>query len=93
MAKVIITARVMPTSPDVDLDSIEQSALSIVKGKIGDAETRVKRQPIAFGLIAIDITFIWEENLGSPEDILNPLITQIDGVNSFELTDVRRAIG
>ena len=83
----------MPSSPDADLDNIQSEALKTIQSKIGDAETRVARQPIAFGLIAVDITFIWEENLGSPEDILQPLIMQIQDVNSFELTDVRRAIG
>jgi len=83
----------MPTSPDANLDSIQAAALKIIQSKIGDAETRIARQPIAFGLIAVDITFIWEENLGSPEDVLQPLIMGIQDVNSFELTDVRRAIG
>jgi len=93
MAKVVITARIMPTSPDANLDTIEQESLKIIKSKVGSSDTRVKRSPIAFGLVAVDITFIWDENLGSPEDILQPLITQLPDVNSFELTDVRRAIG
>ena len=74
----------MPASPDANLDKIQAEALNIIKSKVGDAETRVARQPIAFGLIAVDITFIWEENLGSPEDVLQPLILKIADVNSFE---------
>jgi translation elongation factor EF-1beta len=83
----------MPTSPEANLDKIQSESLKIIKSKIGAADTREARQPIAFGLIAVDITFIWEENLGSPEDVLKPLIEAVTDVNSFEITDVRRALG
>ncbi|MFC1686899.1 elongation factor 1-beta family protein [Nanoarchaeota archaeon] len=48
--------------------------------------------PIAFGLKAINIIFAMDEAKGSP-DVLEEKITAIDGVQSFEVIDVRRAIG
>ena len=67
MAKVVITARIMPLSPEEDLKRIEKEALETIAKYAGEGETRVKIVPIAFGLQAIDITFILDEKFGTPE--------------------------
>ncbi len=55
-------------------------------------ETKVNIQPIAFGLKAIDITFVMDEKLGSP-DVVCEKIVALGDVNSCEVTDCRRALG
>ena len=55
-------------------------------------EGEVKIEPVGYGLKAIRILFIYSENKGDTEP-LEKEIMGIDGVNSVEVIDVRRAIG
>jgi elongation factor 1-beta len=86
---VIITARIMPESPDVDLDQIIDSAKNIVNefGQLGKTET----MPIAFGLKAVIIHFIVPEKEGGTDDVEKKL-SEIPNVQSVEIVDVRRAL-
>ena len=82
----------MPKSPDVDLAKVQEQALSKIKGFAGDGEVRAEEEPIAFGLKALKITFVSNEEKGST-DSLEEQIKEIEGVNSVETIDVRRALG
>ncbi len=93
MAKAIITLKIMPESPDVDLDAVQAAAEAKINAFVGeDGEKRFSQEPIAFGLKALNIIFVMEEQQGSTEPLEHELAS-IDGVNSVEVTDVRRAIG
>jgi len=82
----------MPASPDIDLASVERRAKEHIRAFTGSDEFKVEIKPIAFGLKAVDITFITPEEKGSTEP-LEQEIAAMDGVNSAEVTDVRRAVG
>ncbi len=91
MAKVVVTMRIMPEDPSINLDSIKGEATKIIeemKGKVG----KVEIQPIAFGLNAVMIYFIRDESLGGTSEIEKKL-SEIKGVDSVEVTDVRRTVG
>ncbi len=92
MASVIVTLKIMPESPDVDLGGLEASVKKKIEHFCGETETRTSIEPIAFGLKAIRIIFVTDENKGSTEKLENDIAT-IDGVNSVEVVDVRRAVG
>lgn len=92
MAQVIITFKIMPESPETDLAAIESAAKEKIAEVSGNTEFRTAIEPIAFGLKSINITFIMDEAKGST-DVLEQKIGEIEGVNSVEVTDVRRAIG
>ncbi|MGV8162825.1 MAG: elongation factor 1-beta [Candidatus Nanoarchaeia archaeon] len=92
MANAIVTVKIMPESPEVDLSAIETTALQMIEEYAGKGDTKVTVEPIAFGLKAVNIIFIVDEKLGSPDKIAEKLET-IEGVNSVETIDVRRAIG
>ena len=92
MANAIVTVKIMPDSPDVNLDELEGKAMQLIKEFAGDTETKTSQEPIAFGLKAINIIFVVDEAKGSP-DVVAEKIAEIDDVNSCEVTDVRRAIG
>ena len=92
MANAIVTIKIMPESPEIDLKKVEITALSMIEEYAGKGDTKVTIEPIAFGLKAINIIFIVDEKLGSPDKITEEL-EKIDGVNSLETIDVRRAIG
>ena len=58
----------------------------------GQGETKTEIEPIAFGLKALKIIFVMDEAKGSPDPVAEEIV-QIKGVNSAEISDVRRAIG
>ena len=91
MADVVITFKLMPTAPDVDLSSVEgkaKEAITAFGGEVGKVET----QPVAFGLNALILIFVMDESKGSTDE-LETQISNMEGVNSVECTDVRRTIG
>ena len=92
MAQVIVTLKVMPTSPEVNLERLKVSITEIVESFVGKTDIRVVEEPIAFGLTALMVTFIADEQKGST-DPLEQKIAEIEDVNSVEATDVRRAVG
>ncbi|MBC8494830.1 elongation factor 1-beta [archaeon] len=92
MANAIITIKIMPTSPEVDLMTLETQILKKIEAFAGKGDTKSETEPIAFGLNALNIIFIMDESIGSP-DVLADQVAEFEGVNSAEITDVRRAIG
>ena len=92
MANAIITLKIMPESPDVDLGAVQEAAMNHIKEFAGEGDTKVEEQPVAFGIKALQIIFVMDEDKGSTEALENS-ISEVDGVQSVEVTDVRRAIG
>ena len=92
MAQVVVTIKIMPISPETDLDNIESQAKTKIIDFSQTKEIKTEQEPIAFGLKAVKIIFVMDESKGST-DPLEENIKKIDGVNSVEVIDVRRAIG
>ena len=91
MADVVITLRIMPESPETDLKIIEKKAKVFIVEYGGDVG-KSEEKPVAFGLKALELIFVSNEDIGST-DKLEQNVASIEGVNSVEVTDVRRAIG
>lgn len=93
MGVAICTVKIMPESPESDLEKIETEAKAFIDEFTGkEAEKRVEIEPIAFGLKAVKITFVMNEDLGSPDPVAEK-ISEFEGVNSATISDVRRALG
>lgn len=92
MAKIVATIKIMPTSPEIDLDKLENEAKTKITDFSQNQEIKSEQEPVAFGLKALKIMFVMEESKGSI-DPLEEDIKTIPGVNSVEVIDVRRAIG
>ncbi len=92
MANVIATVKIMPESPEVNLAKIEEEAKKIIADFAGEGETKTEIEPVAFGLKALKILFVMDEAKGSPDPVAEK-INVLEGVNSAEISDVRRAIG
>jgi elongation factor 1-beta len=92
MAKAIVTVKIMPESPEMDLNKIEELAKEKIEAFAGKGETKTEIEPIAFGLRALKIIFVMDEKIGSPDPVAEE-ISRMEGVNSAEISDVRRAIG
>ncbi|MCH8067049.1 MAG: elongation factor 1-beta [Nanoarchaeota archaeon] len=92
MSQVVITLKIMPKSPEINLNTIETDAKKKIIDFSQTREIKTEQEPIAFGLKAIKIIFVMDESKGST-DSLEESIKTIPGVNSVEAVDVRRAIG
>ncbi|MBW2994947.1 elongation factor 1-beta [Candidatus Woesearchaeota archaeon] len=91
MADVIVTLKIMPVSPEIDLKTVQSKVDHLVK-EFGGEVGKIEEEPVGFGLVALKFFFVMPESLGSTDD-LEEKIQQLDGINSVEVTDVRRAIG
>lgn len=91
MASVILTLKIMPASPEVDLAQIEEQAKKLVE-QFGADWGKCETEPVAFGLKCLKPMFVLDEGKGSPDD-LEKEISEIEGVQSVDVIDVRRTIG
>jgi elongation factor 1-beta len=91
MADVVVTLKIMPESPETNLADIEAKSKEFVTS-FGGEVGKVEEVPVAFGLKALNILFVMDENKGST-DALEEQISGVEGVNSVDVTDVRRTIG
>jgi len=92
MADVILTLRIMPESPEIDLKTLESKVKKKITAFSGESQMKLEQQPVAFGLKALMVTFVMDENKGSTEE-LEKDIESLEEVQSVEVTDVRRAVG
>ena len=89
MGEVVATVKIMPKSPDVELEEMKINAQNIINK---DAELhKIEEEPIAFGLVALNVTFIIHDSEGGTAIIENKL-TKLPNVSSIEIIDVRRLI-
>lgn len=91
MGVALIKIKLMPSSPDVNLEEIKEKAKKIVENNKG-ARVSFEEQPIAFGLKAVIVGFEQNEDNGELEPIENAL-REIEDVSSVEVVDMRRAFG
>ena len=91
MTNIVVTLKVMPDSPEVDMDILEDKVRDEVE-KFGGDVGKVEFEPIGYGLTALKCIFLMDESKGSTEP-LEEAIKALDNVQSVEVTDVRRTIG
>ena len=93
MAQAVVTIRVMPESPETDMHKLQHAAELAIDHFVGEKhEKRAAIEPVAFGLKSLKVTFVMDEAKGGTEP-LEQAIEKIEGVQSVEVTDVRRAVG
>ncbi len=92
MGFAVVTLKVMPESPEVDLEQLEVKVKEKIKDFAGEGETKTEIEPVAFGLKALKVIFVMDESQGSPDPVAEE-VDKFDEVASAEIVDVRRAIG
>ena len=90
MGIAAVKIKLMPTSPEVNLEKIQEEARKTIEEMDGK-NPNFEKQPIAFGLNALEILFAWPEEKELEE--LEEKLKMIENVNSVQVTDIRRAIG
>ena len=84
-----IKIKIMPKSPDSNLEEIKEKAKAIVEKK-GGKNREYKEEPIAFGLKAIIAFFELSEDIELEE--IEKALNSIEEVNSIQIIDMRRLI-
>ena len=91
MGTAALQIKVMPTSPQVDLNNLKEE----VKNKLEEAGSirieKIEEQDIAFGLKALVVTLAWPEEKETEEAV--EAVMKIEQVSSVDIIDYRRAFG
>lgn len=86
MGDVAVTLKVMPESPEVDLDALKEQ----IKDAVGEKEfERVEEEPIGFGLVALNVTIVVDDGEGGSEPAENA-IADLNDVATVEVTHMTR---
>ncbi len=85
MGEVVATLKVMPESPDVDLTALKAAIESNIPAELHE----ITEEPIAFGLVALNVVFIVEDGEGGTEPT-EEFCAGLPDVASVEITDTRR---
>lgn len=85
-----IKIKIMPTSPEVDLETIKSSAQKYIENK-GGRNSKFDEEPIAFGLKAIIAYFEWPEEKELEE--VEEGLKKLENVASIQIIDMRRLLG
>lgn len=83
MADVLITFKVMPEEAGMDMDKLIDAIKNLDDVKIND----MKKIPIAFGLVALEPSFIIEDEEGATNALEGKLRT-IKGIKEVEVVGV-----
>ncbi len=90
MGITAVKIRILPTSPETDIEKLEDTIRRITEKK-GGKNCKFEEEPIAFGLKALIAFFAWPEEL-ELEGLENAL-NEIEEVSSIQVIDMRRAFG
>lgn len=85
MANVIVDIRILPKDIGVNLEKLEKEILSTI------APEKISREPIAFGLVAINVSKIVKDEAGQIDE-LEKKLKSIEGVGEIEVLSVTRSI-
>lgn len=91
MANVIIKLKVLPKLVETDFDKLIKDCTKLIDA-FGGKVHKTEKEPIAFGMQALIIIFIMDEQIGAT-DKLEAQITDLEAVSSVDVADVRRAFG
>ncbi len=83
MGKVLVTAKLFPETPEVDLEKIKKE----VKEKINPE--KIEEEPIAFGLVSLKIEKVIEDDGKSLKE-LEEKLKGISNVSQAEIVQVSR---
>ncbi|MBN1786513.1 MAG: elongation factor 1-beta [Candidatus Methanofastidiosa archaeon] len=87
---LLATIRVMPEGVEVDLEALKESIRSATPS---DREVhRIDEEPIAFGLIALNVLVLSNDKEGGDVDPVAEAYSVLDDVSEVDVIDVRRLL-
>ena len=77
-----ITIKIMPSSPETDIEAI----LTKIKEKYNVQDSKI--EPIAFGLKSLTVLIVIADKEGANTDPMESYIQEVEGVESIEIINV-----
>jgi len=93
MANAIITFKIMPDSPETDLEAIAEKAKNIAKEAGAKGEMQIQINPIAFGLKELKVLAMYQVSDDLDSDGIANKMAELEGVNSAEVAQMDLAMG
>ncbi len=90
MAMMILKYKVMPESPEIDLELLSKEVKKAIEN-YGGFVNEIGEAPVGFGLKAIEVSLSLDEKKGSEE--IENLLKEIGGVSEIEIVSMSRALG
>ena len=90
MSIAAVIVKIMPDSPETDLEAIKKAAKEKLEAK-GAQQITFEEKPIAFGLKAVFLKAAIPEEQGT--DMVEEELAKIEHVSSVNIEDYRRAFG
>jgi len=90
MGTAAVQYKIMPASPDTDLELIKTAVNAKIQ-ELGGVSSNVEETPVAFGLKSLTFSLAFPEEKEIEE--LGNAIETVEGVSSVEMVDYRRALG
>tara|TARA_Y100000310_G_scaffold300284_1_gene335860 strand:+ start:257 stop:529 length:273 start_codon:yes stop_codon:yes gene_type:complete len=90
MSVAAVIVKLMPDSPEADLEAIKTTAKEKLESE-GAQQISFEEQPVAFGLKAIMLKAAIPEEKGT--DMVESSLSTIEHVSSVSIEDYRRAFG
>ncbi|MFQ6012114.1 MAG: elongation factor 1-beta [Thermoplasmata archaeon] len=79
MGRVVVTFRIMPTGPEVDLTPIQEALRASFGGELRD----LVEKPVAFGLVSLEAVVLLDDAEGRLE-AAERTVRAVEGVGSVE---------
>ena len=87
MSEVLATLKVMPDSPERDLEDLKAKIESAIPE---DAKLHgIQEEPVAFGLVALNTQIIVDDGEGGTENT-ETVLSELEGIESVQVTDIGR---
>jgi translation elongation factor aEF-1 beta len=90
MGVAAIIAKIMPDSPEANLEEIQKKAKEKLEAE-GSQNISFETKDIAFGLKAVMVKFAWPEEKDT--ELVESTLSSIEHVSSATIDDYRRAFG
>jgi elongation factor 1-beta len=79
MGDVAIILKIMPESPDIDLEELKQ----MIRSRVPETQD-IAEDPIGFGLSALKVAVVVPDSEGAT-DVIEETLRSLDGVSSAEI--------
>ncbi len=90
MTFAAVIAKIMPTSPETNLEEIKNKAKESLE-KLGAKSISFEIKEVAFGLKAVMMKMAWPE--AQSTETIETELSGIENVSSVQIEDYRRAFG
>ena len=74
MSDVAAILKVMPESPEIDLEALKETIKNTIDA---DSFERIEEEPIGFGLIALNVTIVVDDGEGGTEPAEEAYLTSL----------------